>query len=274
MRRFLDVSFVTGFSKFERTDCRSDGESRMHGMGWSDGASNAQSCGHVFEMLTLSSLPWDGPDSGSMESQHCRMSRTNHIFVDFENVQNVNLDLIADKPVRVYLFLGKQQNRVRTDLMKQVHRFHAQVELIEVDCAGKNALDSILAHHTGRVAAADPQGYFHILSGDKGFDALIIHLSSQNILAARTEVFAEIPILQDLRALPLNERLERVKERLAKLKKPDKDGRPKKVKSLCATIHAVFSKLLTDEDVRGVLDGLKKKKWIGISKDEKITYHF
>ncbi len=202
------------------------------------------------------------------------MIRTNHIFVDFENVQKVNLDLIADKPVRVYLFLGKQQNRVPTDLMKQVHRFHAQVELIEVDCTGKNALDFVLAHHTGRVAAADPQGYFHILSRDQGFDALVAHLTHQKILIARTEVFAEIPILQDLRALSLNERLERVKEQLTKLKKPDKDGRPKKVKSLCASIHAVFHKLLTDENVRGVVDGLKKKKWIGISKDEKITYHF
>lgn len=202
------------------------------------------------------------------------MSRTNHIFVDFESVQEIDLDLIADKPVKVLLFLGKQQTRVPTDLMTQVHRHHDQVELIEVDCVGKNALDFILAHHTGRVAAADPQGYFHILSRDKGFDALVTHLASQEILAARAEVFAEIPILQDLRALPLDERLERVKERLAKLKKPDKDGRPKKMKTLCSKIHSDFNKLLTEDDVQELLKGLKKKQWIGISKDEKVTYHF
>jgi hypothetical protein len=202
------------------------------------------------------------------------MSRLNYIFVDFESVQEIDLDLIAGKPVKVFLFLGKQQNRVSKDLMTQVHRYHAQVELIEVDCVGPDALDFILAHHTGRQAAADPQGYFHILSRDKGFDALISHLTSQKILAARAEVFAQIPALLDLRTLPLNERLERVKVRLGKMKRPDKDGRPKKVKSLCSMIQSAFNKLLTDDDVKDVLNGLKKKQWIGISSDEKVVYQF
>ena len=31
------------------------------------------------------------------------MTRTNHIFIDFENVQEIDLERIANKPVRVTL---------------------------------------------------------------------------------------------------------------------------------------------------------------------------
>ena len=53
-----------------------------------------------------------------------------------------------------------------------------------------------------------------------------------------------------------------------------KGGRPKKVKSLCSMIHSAFNKLLTDDDVKDVLNGLKKKQWIGISGDDNIAYQF
>lgn len=202
------------------------------------------------------------------------MSRANYIFVDFESVQEIHLELIAGKPVKVFLFFGPQQHKVPVELMTQAHRFHEQVELVQVECAGKNALDFVLAHHTGRQAAADPQGYFHLLSKDKGFDALIRHLKSRGIQAGRAEVFARIPILMDLQTLPITDRLERMKTRLEKMKGPERDGRPKRVKGLCSTIHNAFHQLLSEDDVKDVLNGLKQKQWIGISGDDKVAYQF
>lgn len=201
------------------------------------------------------------------------MTRNNYIFVDFESVQDIDLTLIENKLVKVFLVIGEQQNKMNVELMIQVHRFHDQVEMIKLECSGKNALDFVLAHHTGLQAAADSGGYFHILSRDKGFDALVAHLKSKNIFAAREEVFSQIPVLVDLRTLTLSERLERVKTQLAKMKQETKDGRPKKRKSLGSMIHAAFQKLLSDSDVQAVICGLEQKRWIKIVED-KVAYQF
>jgi len=201
------------------------------------------------------------------------MTRNNYIFVDFESVQDIDLTLIDGKAVKVFLVIGEQQNKVSVELMMQVHRFHDQLEMIKLERTGKNALDFVLAHHTGLKAAADPDGYFHILTRDKGFDALVAHLISKNILAARVEVFSQIPVLVDLRTLTLTERLERVKTQLAKMKQANTDGRPKKRKSLGSMIHSVFQKQLPDENVHAVISGLEQKRWIKIVED-KVAYQF
>jgi hypothetical protein len=201
------------------------------------------------------------------------MTRNNYIFVDFESVQEIDLTLIDGKPVKVFLFFGEQQHKMTVELSMQALHFHAQVEMIKLECTGKNALDFVLAHHTGLKAAADPDGYFHILTRDKGFDALVAHLRSKKILAAREEVFSQIPVLVDLRTLTLTERLERVKTQLAKMKQENKDGRPKKRKSLGSMIHSVFQKQLLDENVHAVICGLEQKRWIKIVED-KVAYQF
>lgn len=201
------------------------------------------------------------------------MTRNNYIFVDFESVQDIDLALIDGKPVKVLLFIGEQQHKVSVKLTMQALRFPAQVEMIKLERTGKNALDFVLAHHTGLKVAADPEGYFHILSKDKGFDALVDYLNSRGILAAREEMFAQIPVLVDLRKLTLPERLERVKTQLAKMNQENNDGRPKKRKSLGSMIHAVFHKQLPDENVHAVITGLEQKRWIKIVED-KVAYQF
>lgn len=201
------------------------------------------------------------------------MTKNNYIFVDFESVQDIDLTLIEGRPVKVFLFIGEQQTKMSVELLMQVHRFHDQVQLIKLQCTGKNALDFVLAHHTGLQVAADRDGFFHIVSRDKGFAALVAHLKDNDIWAARAEVFAEIPVLVDVHKLTLTERLDRVKARLSTMKQADNDGRPKKRTSLCSTIHTVFHKLLSDAEVQAVMEGLKQKRWIDFA-DEKVAYQF
>ena len=114
---------------------------------------------------------------------------------------------------------------------------------------------------------AIPDGYYHIVSRDKGFDALVAHLRSRNILAARAEAFAQIPVLVDLRTLTLPEKLERVKTQLSKMKQQNKDGRPKKRKTLCTMVHSVFLKNRSDEDGETVISGLVQKCCLKIFED-------
>lgn len=201
------------------------------------------------------------------------MSQNHYIFVDFESVQDIDLALIEGKPVKVFLFIGEQQNKMNVELMMQVHRLHNQVQMIKMECAGKNALDFVLAHHTGLQTAADAQGYIHILSKDKGFDALVNHLKGRKTEAGRSELFAQIPVLAGNRKFGAADRLKQVKARLITMKKGENDSRPKKQKTLCSKIQEVFQKGLCDEEVQAVVCGLEQKRWITIA-EEKVTYHF
>ncbi|WP_395738152.1 PIN domain-containing protein [Prosthecobacter sp.] len=215
------------------------------------------------------------------------MIRSNNIFVDFESVQDVDLKLIEGKPVKVCFLFGKNPPKVSVELMRQAHRLHDQVQMINIESRGKNALDFVLAHQTGIQTAVDPECGIHILSKDKGFDALITHLKSRNVQAARDEVFSKIPVLtQERKSVPKpapkpkpkpktepEDRLERVKARFSKMKHSANDGRPKKRKTLCTKIQEVFLKALSADEVEKVIRGLEQKGWIEISED-KVTYHF
>lgn len=202
------------------------------------------------------------------------MTRNNYIFVDFESVQDIDLALIEGKPVKVFLFIGEQQTKTSVKLMMQALQVPDQVQVIKLERGGKNALDFVLAHHTGRQAAADPNGFIHILSKDKGFDALVALLNKdKNGGAARNAVFAQIPALVNAHKPTSMDRLEAVKAHFSKMKKGDTDSRPKKRKTLCSKIQEVFQRQLSDEDVHTVISGLERKQWIKIVED-KVAYQF
>jgi hypothetical protein len=120
---------------------------------------------------------------------------THYIFVDFENVQSVKLDLIAGKPVMVIMVIGKDQTKVPLELVEQLMTFSSQVRLVRTEVKGKNALDFVLSAEVGAQGVADPNGSFHIISRDKGFDALVAHFRSHDRSAARHDAFVKVPIL-------------------------------------------------------------------------------
>lgn len=127
--------------------------------------------------------------------------RQNYIYVDFENIQEVDINLIAQRPVKVVIALGKRQTTLSVGMVKSLLRHPDQVELVEVGVEGKNALDFVLAYYIGQQTSQDPQGYFHILSRDKGFDSLVEHLRAQKILIKRHDSFADIEVLREGRFL-------------------------------------------------------------------------
>ena len=195
------------------------------------------------------------------------MNRTNYIFVDFENIHEVDLDLIADRPVVVILILGERNKHLPVDLVRKLLRYSAQVRLVETGHSGKNALDLVLAYYIGVQAVADEKGYFHILSRDKGFDALILHLKDNAIFAARHEEFAKIPALQ--REPPsLDERIKMLTAHFA----DHKTNRPKKDKTLRAYVHAHFGKKLTDAALNATLKALTDRKAIEITAAGAVCY--
>lgn len=191
------------------------------------------------------------------------MSRTNYIFVDFENVQETDWERIAGKPVKVVLVLGEQQSKLPVAFVKKLLRFASQVQLVETGRSGKNALDMVLAHYVGAIRVADPTGYFHIVSKDKGFDALVGHLNDNKARARRHASFSEIPVLMNS-----DERVSLVSRQLTE----NTNGRPKKRKALENRIEVAFGRALSPAEVQDTIQGLVREKTVLLSDTDEVVY--
>jgi uncharacterized LabA/DUF88 family protein len=198
--------------------------------------------------------------------------KTNYIFIDYENVQQVDLTLIKDKPVKVVLVVGLRQRSLPFELVQQVHALSAQVGLIRVELAAKQALDMVLAYEVGAQVKTDSAGCYTILSKDQDFDSLVAHLKAQGVQAFRAEVFADIPVLMNAKLLTISERHAKVVERLDKLNRPGADGRPKRKKTLCSLIDGLFFKQLNEAEVERLVNELEKRGYLEIEGEVKVTY--
>jgi len=129
----------------------------------------------------------------------------NHVFVDFENVHQVDLTLIGAKSVSFTLMVGAKQTKLDSDLVEKLMAHASSVQLVKLMSSGKNALDFTLAYSLGRAAFADPKACFHIVSKDGGFDPLIDHLRSRHIKAHRHVSCADLNFTWPGKKAPVSE---------------------------------------------------------------------
>ena len=173
------------------------------------------------------------------------------------------MDRIANRLVKVTLVLGERHKNLPVALVKKFLKYPAQVALVETGRSGKNALDLVLAQHIGEAKKTDPHGYFHIVSKDKDFDALIGHLKDNGTLAARHAAFSEIPVLMNL--------AERVK-RLTSHFRTNQTNRPKKRKALESQMQVIFGKTLKPTEVEQTIQGLVAEKIIELSDKGDVVF--
>lgn len=119
--------------------------------------------------------------------------KTNYVLIDFESVQVKSLALLAGEHFRVRLFLGPNHTKVPRHLVLAMHEFGERAKYVELETPGPNALDFHVAYYLGNLTAADPEGFYHVISKDTGFDPLIQHLKTKKILAARSESIEAMP---------------------------------------------------------------------------------
>jgi hypothetical protein len=198
------------------------------------------------------------------------MERTHYIYVDFENVQLLDLGLIANRPVVLVLVLGEHNKELPVSLVKKLVEHVGQVRIAQSWQTGKNALDFVLACQVGLRAAEEPEAFFHVVSRDKGFDALVGHLKELGILAARHDAFADIPILAPVETMSPDELALAVKLRLAR----PAASRPKKRKALLNHIQTQFGRRLAPEKVDEIVRRLSAMKAIAINPEDLVTYAF
>lgn len=203
--------------------------------------------------------------------------RHNYVFVDYENVHQIDLSVIGAKSVNFTLLLGVNQTKLDAELVEKLMEHAASVQLIRLTSSGKNSLDFTLAYYVGRTVIANPSAFIHIISGDTGFDPLIEHLRSRHIHAHRHESFETLTFSGTAKTATVppkaepagpEEPLNRVLEHLRK----NENNRPKKKKTLLSHIKSHLGKDATDAEAANLLDKLQKGRHVSIGEKDAVSY--
>lgn len=204
--------------------------------------------------------------------------KTNYVLIDFENVRVKSLALLEGDHFRIFLFLGPNHTKIPSDLVLAMHAFGQRAQYVRLETAGPNALDFHIAYYLGVLGAADPAGFFHVISADTGFDPLIAHLRGRNLFAARSESIEAMPCFRP--AAPKNgaATAENTGDSLTQLLKvviddliKRKAAKPRKVATLRSTVLARIGK-----DAAGSVDAVVAalvREGIVNMEGDKVTYH-
>jgi len=195
--------------------------------------------------------------------------RTNYVLIDYENVQPKDVALLNGHPFKVYVFVGANQTKVPLDLVKTLQPMGENANYILISGNGKNALDFHIAFYLGDLASKDPEGFYHVISKDTGFNPLLTHLKSRGIRVHQSKDLREIPILGFSALKSVDERVDAIVRKL----QSNGASRPGKVKTLGSTIHSWFLKTLEQSEIDGLIATLAKRGDI-VVKDGKVSYTF
>lgn len=201
-------------------------------------------------------------------------SRTNHVFVDYENVHEVDHSVIGSKTTTLTILLGPKDTKLDVILVEKLLAHAASVQLVRLTTSGKNALDFTLAYYVGRAAITDPEGYFHIISRDAGFDPLIQHLRSRHIRAHRHPDFSHLSFSGPSKTAepappPLSDDMTKVLEHLRK----NTTNRPKRKTTLASHLLAHLGKNSTEAAVSELVENLVKAGHLTIADKGTVSYN-
>ena len=215
----------------------------------------------------------------------------NHVFVDFENVHEIDLAVIGSKAVSFTLLLGARQTKLDVSIVEKLLEHAASVQLVRLSSAGKNALDFTLAYYLGRAVTGDPTGYFHIVSKDTGYDPLIEHLRSKHIRVRRHEDFAALTFSGTTKSPAATPAVAAPKPKpqpappakpatldewetqvLEHLRKPS-TSRPRSEKKLLSYLVAYLGYKITDAEAAELVKYLSKAGHLVIGEKGLVTYH-
>lgn len=193
--------------------------------------------------------------------------RTNYVLVDFENVQPKDIGLLKNGPFKVKVFLGPNQSKIPIALAAALQSLGDSAEYIILETAGNNALDFHIAYYIGALSTADPTAFFHVISKDSGFDPLLKYLKRKKIHVQRSTCIADIPYFKPSLPATHEDQVEAVIADLVRRK----TSKPRTEKTLLSTLHALFKKELSEQQLAVLFSELCKR---GIVKVEgtKVSY--
>ncbi len=117
------------------------------------------------------------------------------VFVDFENVPDVDPGVVKGLPVQLTLLIGRNQKSFRLEMVRAAQVLGDRLELVEVGSSGRNALDLTLAWYLGRAVERNPRGSYFVVSKDKDFEPMIGHLQGKGVTVSRHDSLSSLPFL-------------------------------------------------------------------------------
>ncbi|TSI04518.1 PIN domain-containing protein [Lysinibacillus sp. BW-2-10] len=189
-----------------------------------------------------------------------------YLYVDFENVQDLKVDVIK-KTTKIMIIVGENQTKMPLELIQKTQPLGNAVEWIQVNGKGRNALDFFIAFYLGRDVAVNKGKTFIIYSKDTGYDPLIDYLKKSGIKVKRIVNFQELSVKKPIKTDET--RIQRVKESLIKTAGK---SRPKKKSSLIGFIGAQHREI-AKKDIESIVEQLFRKK-IVYEENGMIKYSF
>ena len=215
--------------------------------------------------------------------------KTHYILIDYENVPVKSLALLKGDRFRVGVFLGPKNTRLATEFVLAMRELGEQGNYILLDAGGPNALDFHIAYYLGRLLEAKAADSYHIISKDKGFDALVAHVcksggacervdsieamscwpKSAVVTAAATKVAAPAKVAaKPSTKKKADELVALVVANFAKRL----TGRPRTEKTLRSTVKTLCGAQYSDKELDAVMARLLKNGYVAVA-NGKITYH-
>lgn len=193
--------------------------------------------------------------------------RTNFVLIDYENVQPKDLGLLKDGPFRVKVFLGPNQSKVPVALAAALQSLGSNAEYVVLESAGTNALDFHIAYYIGVLSCEDPTSFFHIISKDSGFDPLIKHLKGKKVFAQRSTCISDIPYFNSSLPAAPDAQVGVVVADLIRRKA----SKPRTQKTLLSTLHALFKKELSEQQLTQLFASLCSRGIVRVE-GSKVSY--
>ncbi|MEA2018170.1 MAG: PIN domain-containing protein [Campylobacterota bacterium] len=195
--------------------------------------------------------------------------RNNYIFIDFENVQPTSFEIPNSYPFKIIIFVGANQTKIPIELATSMQNLGNNAEYIIINGNGKNALDFHITFYLGKLYEKDPEGFFHIISKDTGFDILINHLKEKKVSIYRYSNINEIPIMKqsNFELISIDEQIEIIVDYLIKRG----NAKPRKIETLSNTIMSLSGRSLSKNKIDNLINILSQKRLIIIT-DTKVTY--
>jgi PIN domain len=189
------------------------------------------------------------------------------LLIDYENIQPRSLETLKDENWLINVFLGSSQASLPIEKVKALQIFGSNVEYIQSDGNGPNAIDFHIAYYLGRLALENPRATFRVMSKDTGFDPLIRHLKKKGIDCER---IASVPGVTKQKQASSESPIEHVEKFMEFLRKRS-THRPGTIKRLRGAINAHLGGKLTEAQVDEVLKDLENRGVIAETAG-KLTY--
>jgi hypothetical protein len=208
---------------------------------------------------------------------HGTPSKIHFLFVDYENVTQIDFSIFQSQSVHLNVILGANQKKLDTDFVLKLSRYTTQMKLVQLTKTGKNALDFVLAYEVGQKAAANPKACFHVISKDKGFDGLITHLNNGKVRAQRHDDFSRIAFSAPAKTPPSPavtkpKRVEDLIPTLREYLKKTSRNRPKKKKTLLNFLKSHLGKNSTEDEALRAFESLCQSGNVAVEENDNVSY--